>query len=199
MSRRMRRPVTPVMSLTTNGQLDVHLHQGLLHALHERAGTLDQRRPVPEIAAQGDDAVGGPEAAAQAAPGCAGRAAIRSRETSLLRPGRFLTWRALTRITWKPRASRISKIGNPIDAGGFHRHVRDAAGRQPVGQAVQIAGEGRERPHRRGVAIGRHGDEVLGRAAVDPGGVRVEPFEGRGRVTGLRGAATALALHGGLL
>ena len=36
-------------------------------------------------------------------------------------------------------------------------------------------------------------------SAVDAGGVRVEPFEGRGRLTGLRGAATGLTLHGGLL
>ena len=97
-------------------------------------------------------------------------------------------------------AARVENIedGNPVDARGCHRHVRH---RQACSQSASGggAGEGGERLHRRRVAIGRHRDEVLGGSAVDAGGVRVEPFEGCGRLTGLRGAATGLTLHGGLL
>jgi len=88
---------------------------------------------------------------------------------------------------------------NPIDAGGFHRHVGDAAGRQPVGQPVEIAGKGREGSDRRGVAIRRHGHEVLGGSAVDAGGVRVQTFEGGRGLAGLGSTTTGLARHGGLL
>lgn len=48
-------------------KLDVHLDQRLLHTLDEGPRALDQRGPMPEIAAQGDDPVGGPKAPAQQA------------------------------------------------------------------------------------------------------------------------------------
>ena len=70
--------------------------------------------------------------------------------------------------------------GNPIDAGGFHRDVRDATRREPVRQPVKTSGEGREGLDRRGIAIRWDGDEMLGGSAVDSGGVRVESFEGGG-------------------
>jgi Protein kinase domain len=76
-------------------------------------------------------------------------------------------------------AARLEDLvdGDPIDAGGLHRHVRHAAGRQPVGEAMEVTGEGGKRPHGCRVAIGRHGDEVLGGSAVDPGGVGMQTFE----------------------
>ena len=110
MSRRMRRPVTPVMSLTTSGSWRFIWTNAFcmrwtsLPALSMRVARC---RRYPRKATMPS----------------AGRKLPRSRprmwrsrshsqsETSLLRPGRFFTWRALTRITWKPRASRISKIG----------------------------------------------------------------------------------------
>ena len=55
---------------------------------------------------------------------------------------------------------------DPVHPGGFHRDTGHAAGRQPVGQAMEITGERRERSDRRGVTIGRDGDEVLGRPTV---------------------------------
>ena len=99
------------------------------------------------------------------------------------------------------KAARVEDFedGNPIDAGGFHRHMGDPARRQPIGEAMEITGKCRKGLHRRGVAIGRHRDKVFGCAAVDAGGVRVKPFEGGGRVTRLRDAATGLVWHGGLL
>jgi hypothetical protein len=52
---------------------------------------------------------------------------------------------------------------------------------------------------RRGIAIRRHRDEVLGGSAVDAGGVRVETFKGGGRRSSLGDTTPQLALHGGLL
>lgn len=67
MSLRMRRPVTPVISLTTRGELEIHLDQRFLHTLNETARALNECRAVPEIPAQGNDAVGGAETPAQEA------------------------------------------------------------------------------------------------------------------------------------
>ena len=49
------------------GQLDVHLHQRLLHALDVRPGRLDEGLAVSEIGSEGDNPIGGPEAPAQEA------------------------------------------------------------------------------------------------------------------------------------
>jgi hypothetical protein len=67
---------------------------------------------------------------------------------------------------------------DPVDAGGFHRHMRHPTRGEPIGEPVQIAGKRGERTDRRRVPIGWNGDEVFGRATVDPGGVRMETFEG---------------------
>src|SRR5688572_30684175 len=48
-------------------ELDVHLDQRLLHALHERARAFDERGAVSKIAAQRDDPIRGTEAPAQQA------------------------------------------------------------------------------------------------------------------------------------
>ena len=45
-------------------QLHVHLDQGFLHPLHERARALDERGTVSQISPQRHNAVGGPEAPA---------------------------------------------------------------------------------------------------------------------------------------
>lgn len=57
--------------------------------------------------------------------------------------------------------------GDPVDAGGFHGHGANAAAFEPIGETVQVAGEGAERGHRFGVAVGRHGGHVHGGADVD--------------------------------
>ena len=67
MSRRMRSPVTPVMSLMTTWELQIHLHERLLHPLDVRGRALDQRLAVAQIGAQGRDRGGRSKAAAQQA------------------------------------------------------------------------------------------------------------------------------------
>ncbi len=49
------------------------------------------------------------------------------------------------------------------------------------------------------MAIGRHGHAVLCGSAVDPGGVRVETFQGGRGLARFGGTTTGLALHGDLL
>ena len=142
-------------------ELHVHLDQRFLHPLHQSTRALDQRGPMSEIPAQGDDAVGGTEAPAQQPedvqvpePFAVGHIALPARE--ILNMARIDEDHL--------EAARVEDLEdrNPIHPGGFHRHVGDAAGGQPVGQPLEVAGEGREGLDRRGVAIRRDGDEVLG-------------------------------------
>jgi hypothetical protein len=65
---------------------------------------------------------------------------------------------------------------NPEDAGRFERHRRDATGHQPIGEPLEIRGEGAKRLHGMVVAIGRHHDDVRRAAAVNPCGVGIDPF-----------------------
>lgn len=82
-----------------------------LPPLDQGPGALDERAPMPEIAAQGHDPIGGTEAPAQQPEDVQVAEPFTVGDITLLRPGRFFTWRGLTRTTWKPRASRISKMG----------------------------------------------------------------------------------------
>ena len=68
--------------------------------------------------------------------------------------------------------------GNPVDASGFHGDGGDAAVDEPVGQDVEVGGEGAETAYGLGGAIRGHGHPVLGFADVDAGGVRIEDLLG---------------------
>ena len=67
--------------------------------------------------------------------------------------------------------------GNPVDARGFHGDGGDAAVDEPVGQDVEVGGEGAETAYGLRGAIRWHGHPVLGFADVDAGGVGVEDLE----------------------
>ena len=180
MSRRMRSPVTPVMSLTTSGSWTFIWTNAFCMRWTWRRDTLDQRGAVAQIGAQGDDRVGGAEAAAQQPedvqvpePFAVGDIALAA--------GDVLD---VARVDEDHlEAARLEDLEDrdPVDAGGFHRHVGDATRGQPVRQPMEIAGEGRKRLDRGGIAIGGHGDEVFGRPAIDPGGVRMDAGQGVGR------------------
>src|SRR5215204_602198 len=57
--------------------------------------------------------------------------------TSVLRPGRSLTWRALTNSSRKPRPSSTYQTGFQLLAGGLHHHLGDPLGGQPPSQRLQ--------------------------------------------------------------
>ena len=76
--------------------------------------------------------------------------------------------------------------GDPIDAGRLHRHGVDAAGHQPVGEAMQITREALEGPHRLGILLGRDGHDMELGADVDARRLRIEHRQRLGTGT-LRG------------
>ena len=180
------------------GQLDVHLHQRLLHALDIGPRRLDEGLAVSEIRAEGDDAISGPEAAAQKADDVQVAEPFAIRDITLA--SRYVL--DVAGVHEEDReAARLQDLveGDPVHPGGFHRDTGHAAGREPVGEALEIAGKRRERSDRCGIAIGRDGDKVFGRPAIDSGRIRIDVFQDGGRDTGLRCVTTALAFHGRLL
>src|SRR5215472_7923979 len=66
---------------------------------------------------------------------------------------------------------------NPIDPGRLQRDRLDTALGQPVGHALEVGGKGAKRLHRLGIPISGHCHVVMLRTAVDPGGIRLDPFE----------------------
>jgi len=68
---------------------------------------------------------------------------------------------------------------NPVNASGFHCDRADSAGREPVGQSVQIWSKRGETSDRLRVAIFWHGHVHFGRAHIDAGSIGLHDAEGR--------------------
>lgn len=179
------------------GQLPVHLHEGFLHPLDRGARPLHERGAVAHIRAEDDDVVGRPKTGAQEAHDVEIPNPLTVRHVAL--PARhILDVAGIHRIHLKATGLEDLEDGNPVDAGGFHGHARNAAGREPIGQPLQIAGERRKGLDRIGVAIGRHRDDLFAGAAIDAGGVRVDVIQHRRRRAGLRGTTRRRTTHGRL-
>lgn len=75
-----------------------------------------------------------------------------------------------------PKAAGFQDLvdGTPVDAGGLHGDGLNLACSQPVGQRVQIGGEGREDSHRLDIAIFGDAGVDLFRADIQARGVQVE-------------------------
>ena len=126
-------------------QLDAGILQGLLDPLALRGMGLDQPLAVAGQVPQLPDRGRGHEAAPQQ-PVLEQLGQPLGVQTSLLRPGRILTWWALTSFSSKPALLQHVPDRLPVRAGGLHHHLGDALGGQPVGHRLQPRGEGRERP-----------------------------------------------------
>ena len=147
------------------GQLDVHLDQRLLHALDMRPGRLDQRVAVSKIRAEGDNAIGRPEAPAQEADDMQIAEPFAIRHVAL--PARHvLDVVGVDETDGEPARIKDLVDGNPVDARGFPRDTGHAAGREPGGQAMEIAREGGRSGYPRRVS-GRRTHGVVGRAGED--------------------------------
>ena len=62
---------------------------------------------------------------------------------------------------------------DPIHGGGFHRRCRNPQPFEPIGQAMEVVGEGRERAYRLRIPLFGHRHHVEPRTDIDPGGPRM--------------------------
>jgi hypothetical protein len=67
---------------------------------------------------------------------------------------------------------------DPIDAGGLHRHGFNPAGLEPIGQDMQISGEGQEGPDVRFGPVLRHTGPDFSRAHIQASGIEVNAVQG---------------------
>jgi hypothetical protein len=65
----------------------------------------------------------------------------------------------------------------PVDPRRLHGYGCDSASDQPVGQAVQVAGEGLENTDRDFITVGGDSDVMLCGAAIHPRRIRIDPLQ----------------------
>ena len=95
-------------------------------------------------------------------------------------------------------AARFEQLeqGDPVHAGGLHRHGVHGAGLKPIGDGVEVHREAGELAHRLVVALGRHGHEVGRAADVDARGIGVGDRQGGSGLARLEGGITIALGHG---
>ena len=140
-------------------ELQVHLHQCLLHVLDVGSSVLGHPCAVPEVRLQRPDLVPRPEAATEQPVLVQSLDPLRVAHVGL----------ASRNALHRPRvdeqhlkAARFEDLvdGDPVHARGLHGDRRDPERLEPIGKAVEISGEGVETPDGLWVPIRRDGDGV---------------------------------------
>ena len=147
-------------------QEEVHLDQRFLHPLDVGAGVLDERVPMAQQGAEGEDRGDGPEAAAQEAHAVEFAQPLTVLDIALA-ARHVLDVARVDEQDLEPARLEDVVDRDPVDAGGFHGDTGDATGTEPVGQALEVRREGPERLHGDRIPVGRDGDEMFRRATVD--------------------------------
>lgn len=159
-------------------QLQVHLHQGLVHVLNMGGRIFDQTFLLAQIGAQGGDLGLRPETAPQKAIGMqlaqpTGVADIGLAARHILGVAR------IHEDHIEPMPLENFEGRDPIDPSGVHGDVCHATGFEPIGQIMQILGECAKRKHRRVTGIGINRRHVHCRSDVDGGRRRVDHLQVR--------------------
>src|SRR3954451_2053702 len=161
------------------GELEVHLHQGLLPVLDVSRGIRDQVLALTDEAAQDHDLVLGPERLLQQAVAMQPLNPLAVVDVAL---GATVDLGYGPSIDQKDlEAAPLEELieGDPVDAGGLHGDGIDAPGGEPIGERLEIGGEGVEAADGLGIAVGRDGDPMDTVVDVDAGGPGILHREGR--------------------
>lgn len=139
-------------------------------ALH-RAGA-DQLITIPQVAAQDTHLVGGSKGAVEQATAMQWLQPLTVLDIGLA-SGNILGLPGIDQPHLKATAIQDLEGRNPVNARRFHGHRFDPAGFEPIGQGLQIDSKGAKSPHGSGVAVRRHGAQMLAVPDIDPGGIRM--------------------------
>ena len=143
-------------------------------------GIGEQHLPVTQVAAQHAHVGLGPKGASEQPVGMQALQPLAIEPIGFRSAGDALGLAGIDQEDLHAPGFQEFKEGNPVDPGGFHGDGGDATVDEPVGQGVEVGGEGAETAHGLGVAPRGHGDPVLGFADVDASGVGVADLEGVG-------------------
>jgi len=153
-------------------QLQVHLGQRLLHVLDVRRRVVQQPLALPQVGAQSRHLGLRLEAWAQQAVFVQALQPFGVTDVGLA-PWDVLGIPGVHQHHLEPTLLQDLVDRDPVDPGALHDDRLDAALGEPIGQPVEIGGEGLERPHRLLIAIRTDGGHVHGGADVDRRRVRV--------------------------
>lgn len=159
------------------GECEVHLLQGLMHRLNMVRAVGQEHLAVASRATQHTDLIGGAESGGEQAIG------VQALEPLAVEPIGFWSSGGAFGLTGVDEedldAAGLQEFesGNPVAPGGFPGHGGDAAVEEPVGEGIEVGGEGAETAHGLRVATRGHGHPVLGFAEVDAGGMGVAGLE----------------------
>jgi hypothetical protein len=167
-------------------KLEVHLCEGLVDVLDVLGAVAQEHRPLAEEAPQEGDVSGGAEGAVEQAEGVELLDPLAIEDVGLA-AGDVLHAAGVDETDLEAPIFEDLDEGDPVDAGGLHGDGGDPASSEPVGEGVEVGGEGVELPHVLAFGVGAWGNcgEVGMGADIDAGGVGVELREGRRLTHGL--------------
>ena len=156
-----REPGLPDNVADDERQLEIHLDERLLHPADVVPGGVDDDVAVAYEGAHGEDRSGGAKAATQE-PDAVELAQPLTVLDIALAAGDVFDVAGVDEQHLDPPGLEDVVDRDPVDAGGFHGNTGDPTGDEPVGEALEVRGEGREGLDGEGVPIGRDRDVVLG-------------------------------------
>jgi hypothetical protein len=136
--------------------------------------------PVAQRAAQHAPVGLGSQGASEQPVGMQALQPLTSEPSSLWSAGGTLRLAGIDQEDLQAPGLSKCKQGHPVDTGGLHGDGGHATVDEPVGQGVEVGGEGAETTHGLRVTTRGHGDPVLSFADVDASGVGVADLEGFG-------------------
>ena len=159
------------------GEFEVHDLQSLVHMLNMLSTALDEGSAVAGVSSGGTGVFIRMERAAQEAEGMKlldPLAILNIRFTT----GDIFEMMSIDEFDIKAAVIKDFKDGYPVDAGGFHGDGGDAAGREPIGELMEVGGKGGEGTDGLVITVRGNTDPDFGGTDIETGGVKVDLSEG---------------------
>ena len=163
------------------GEFEIHLLQGFMHMLNMVRSVGEEHLAVTQIAAEHTDLISGAESCREQTIGVEALEPLAVEPIGFRAPRSALGLPGVDQEDLETACLQELEQGNPVDAGRFHGDGTHATVNEPVGEGVEVDGEGAETAHGLRVAPRGHGHPVLGFADVDAGGMGVADVEGVGK------------------
>lgn len=154
-------------------QLQVHLRRRLLHVLDMRGRVIQQPFTLAQIIPKRRNPGFRPEAGPQQPVLVQPLQPFGVADVGLA-PGHVLGVAGIDQHHREPTLFQHLEDRDPVNPGALHRDRPDAAVFEPVGEPMQVGGEGAEPPHRLRVAARLDGCHMQGGTDVDRGRMVVD-------------------------